>query len=137
MVATRVGMSRNVLARASHQSLQILRWQLCCIGALALVCGLIFGLRAGASILAGGGIGLLWTLYMAATLFKHARSHGASLSAVSVFGGWMLKVALTLCLLVIAFRSKVLIPPAVLAGLFGAMVAYWGWLAFRGAADGK
>jgi F0F1-type ATP synthase assembly protein I len=134
-------MSRNVLARATRQSLQILRWQLGWIAALALVCGVVFGVRTGISVLAGGGIGLLWTVYMAATLLRHSANHGASLGVLSVLGGWVIKVALTLCLLVIAFRSKVLIPPAVLAGLFGAMVAYWGWLTFRvnhaDAADGK
>ncbi len=134
-------MSSNVLARATRQSLHILRWQLGWIGALALVCGVVFGLRAGMSILAGGGIGLLWTLYMAATLFKHSLDHGARLGVMSALGGWVIKVVLTSCLLVIAFRSKLLIPPAVLAGLFAAMVAYWGWLTFRvnhaDAADGK
>jgi len=130
-------MSSNVLASAARQSLKILRWQASWMGALALVCGLIFGLRTGASVLVGAGIGLLWTAYMAATLYRHSLNQGARLGAVSVLGGWMIKVALTLCLLVIAFRSRVLIPPAVLGGLFGAMVAYWGWLTFRGTADGK
>ncbi len=101
------------------------------------MCGVIFAPRAGASVLVGGGIGLLWTLYMAATLFRHSLNHGARLGPLSLMGGWVIKVALTLGLLVMALRSKVLIPPAVLAGLFGAMLAYWGWLTFRGAADGK
>lgn len=130
-------MSSNAVAQAASQSLRILRWQASWIGALALVCGLMFGVRAGVSVLVGGGIGLLWTVYMAATLFRHSASHGTRLSFLGFLGGWVIKVALNLCLLVIAFRSKVLIPPAVLAGLFGAMVAYWGWLTFRGAADGK
>jgi len=130
-------MSSNVLADVARQSLRILRWQVSWIGALGLACGVFFGLRVGASVVVGGGIGLLWTVYMAATLFRHSRDHGARLGVMGLLGAWMIKVTLTLSLLVIAFRSKVLIPPAVLAGLFGAMVAYWGWLAFRGAADGK
>jgi F0F1-type ATP synthase assembly protein I len=130
-------MSSNALASAARQSLQILRWQVGWLGALALVCGVIFGPRAGASVLVGGGIGLLWTVYMAATLFRHSLSRGASVGVLSLLGGWLIKVALTMCLLVIALRSRLLIPPAVLTGLFGAMVAYWGWLTFRSAADGK
>jgi F0F1-type ATP synthase assembly protein I len=130
-------MSSNALAEAARQSLRILRWQASWIAALALAGGAIFGLRTAASIAAGGGIGLLWTAYMAAVLFRHSLNHGVRMGVVSVLGSWVIKVVATLSLLVLAFRSKVLIPPAVLAGLFGAMVAYWGWLAFRGAADGK
>jgi F0F1-type ATP synthase assembly protein I len=130
-------MSSNVLADAARQSLRILRWQASWIGALAVGCGLLFGLRAGGSVLVGGGIGVLWTVYMAVTLFRHSRNYGIPLSTVSLLGGWLIKVALNLCLLVIALRSKALIPPAVLGGLFGAMVAYWGWMTFRGTADGK
>ena len=130
-------MSNNVLARAARQSLQILRWQLAWVVALALACGLIFGVRTGVSVLAGGVIGLLWTVYMAFTMFKHSLNQGARLSMVSFLGGWIMKLGLTFGLLIIAFRSRVFIPPALLSGLFGAMVAYWGWLTFRGAADGK
>lgn len=124
-------MSRNVLARASRQSVQILRWQLAWIGALALLCGVVFGLRAGASVLIGGGIGLVWTAYMAVTMFKHSLDHGARLSVLSFVGGWVLKIALTMCLLVIAFRSKALLPPAILGGLFWSMVAFWYSVSFR------
>jgi F0F1-type ATP synthase assembly protein I len=130
-------MSNNVLASAARQSLKILRWQASWMGALALVCGVIFGLRAGASVLVGGGIGLLWTVYMAVTLFRHSLDHGVRLGALSALGGWVIKLVLTFSLLFIALRSKMLIAPAVLAGLFGAMVAYWGWLTFRSAADGE
>jgi F0F1-type ATP synthase assembly protein I len=134
-------MSRNVLARASRQSVQILLWQLAWIGALALVCGVVFGVRAAASVLAGGGIGLLWTVYMAVVMFKHSLDHGARLSPLSFLGGWLIKVALTVSLLVIVFRSRALVPPAVLGGLFWSMVAFWYSVAFRvkyaDSADGK
>jgi len=134
-------MSRSVLARASRQSVQILCWQLAWIGALALVCGVGFGLRVSASVLAGGGIGLVWTVYMAVMMFKHSIDHGARLSALSFVGGWVIKVALTVSLLVIAFRSRALIPLAVLGGLFWSMVAFWYSVTFRvkyaDSADGK
>jgi F0F1-type ATP synthase assembly protein I len=134
-------MSRNVLARASRQSVQILCWQLAWIGALALVCGVVFGLRVGASVLAGGGIGVLWTVYMAVAMFKHSLDHGARLSVLSFVGGWVIKVVLTVSLLIIAFRTKALLPPVVLGGLFWSMVAFWYSVSFRvkyaDSSDGK
>lgn len=123
-------MSRNVLAVAARQALKILRWQLGWVAALAVASGVLCGARAGWSTLAGGMIGLIWTAYMAFTLFKHSRNHGVRLSALSFFAAWMIKVALTVSLLIIAFRSGAVEPLALLAGLFGAMVAYWAWLAF-------
>jgi F0F1-type ATP synthase assembly protein I len=134
--------SSNVLAVAARQSLQILRWQLGWIAALALVCAFGFGARAGWSVLTGGGIGLIWTFYMAVTLYKHSVDYGARMSALSFMAGWMIKVALTVALLIVAFRSGMFTPVALLGGLFGAMVSYWAWLTFRakknaGSADGK
>ena len=67
---------------------------------------------------------------MAFAQLRHSLNHGVRLSAISFFAGWMIKVALTVSLLVIAFRSGAVAPLAVLAGLFGAMLAYWSWLAF-------
>lgn len=122
--------SRNVLADAARQSLRILRWQLGWVVAAALVSGISLSARTGWSVLAGGAIGLVWTVYMALTLFKHSLSHGAYMSPVSLVSAWIIKAALTISLLVIAFRSKLFVPPAVLGGLFCAMVAYWAWVAF-------
>ena len=48
---------------------------------------------------------------------------------------------LAVSLLVIVLRSRMFAPLAVLAGLFGAMVAYWAWFVFgkkyANDADGK
>lgn len=123
-------MSRNVLADAARQSLRILRWQLGWVVAAALVGGLALDARVGWSVLTGGAIGSVWTVYMALTLFKHSLSHGARMSVASFVLAWIIKVALTISLLVMAFRSKLFVPVALLAGLFCAMVAYWGWTAF-------
>ena len=135
-------MSSNALAVAARQSLQILRWQLGWIAALALIVAVCFDARAGWSALTGGGIGLIWTFYMAVTLYKHSVDYGARMSVLSFMGGWLIKVALTIALLIGAFRSGAFTPVALLGGLFGAMVSYWAWLTFRakndaGSADGK
>ena len=124
-------LSVNSLAVAARQALRILRWQAGWIVALAIVLAIVWGGSAGWSALAGGSIGMVWTVYMAFALFKHSVNHGVRLSAMTFFAGWMLKVVLTISLLVIAFRAPGVVPLALLAGLFGTMVAYWAWLTFR------
>jgi F0F1-type ATP synthase assembly protein I len=75
------------------------------------------------------------------TLFKHSATHGARMSAASFLFAWVVKAVLTIALLAIAFRSRAFAPLGLLGGLFGALVAYWGWLVFRvkhaDSADGK
>jgi F0F1-type ATP synthase assembly protein I len=124
-------MSGNALANAARQSAKILAWQLVWIVTGAVACAAVFDLRSAWSVLAGGGIGLIWTAYMAVTLYKHSLSHGMRLSAASFLLAWLIKLALTISLLVIALRSPALRPLGVLGGLFGAMVAYWASLALR------
>jgi F0F1-type ATP synthase assembly protein I len=122
--------SSNSLGRTAGQSLKILWWQLAWIAATALAGGVIYGARAGWSVLAGGGIASVWTAYMAFTLYRHSLNRGASLSALTFVTAWLLKMAITIGLLVMAFRSGVLAPLGLIAGLFVALLAYWVWLAF-------
>ena len=134
-------MSTNVLAAAARQSWRILLWQALWIGALAAIFAVTLGARPALSALAGGGIGLVWTVYMALVLFKHSLTHGVRMSALSFFAGWLFKVVVTVSLLVAALRSRVFEPLPLLGGLFGAMVAYWAWFVFgkkyASDADGK
>jgi F0F1-type ATP synthase assembly protein I len=123
-------MSANPLAVAARRSLLLFVWQMACVAVFATVGAIVVGVRVGGSILAGGGIGLAWTAYMAFTLYRHSLDYGARLSAASIFKGWLIKIVMTIGLLVVAFRSGRLAPPAVLGGLFVAMVAYWVWFAF-------
>ncbi len=123
-------MSKNVLAEAARQSLRILCWQLGCIAAISLMIAALFGARAGWSAAAGGSIGAVWTVYMAATLFRHSLNHGRQMGALTFVTGWLVKVGVTLALLVAAFRSNLFAPLPLLCGLFGAMLAYWARLAF-------
>ena len=136
-----LSVSTNALAAAARQSLRILVWQALWIGVLATIFAVTLGARVALSALVGGGIGLVWTLYMALVLFKHSLTHGVRMSAVSFFAGWLFKIVMTVSLLVVALRSKALTPLPVLAGLFGSMVAYWAWFVFgkkyASDADGK
>ena len=122
-------MSSNALAAAARQSLRILLWQALWIGVLAAIFAVTLGTRAALSALAGGGIGLVWTVYMALVLFKHSLTHGMRLSAVSFFAGWLFKIVVTLGLLLVVLRSRCRATGG--AGrLFGSMVAYWAWFVF-------
>ncbi len=123
-------MSANVLAAAARQSMRILLWQALWIGALATIFAVTLGQQAAVSALVGGGIGLVWTVYMTVVLYKHSLTQGVRLSAISFFAGWLFKVVVTVCLLVIVLRSRMFAPLAVLLGLFGAMVSYWAWFVF-------
>ena len=123
-------MSTNVLAATARQSLRILVWQALWIGVLATIFAVTLGTQWAVSALVGGGIGLVWTVYMALVLFKHSLTHGTRMSAMSFLAGWLFKVVVTISLLVIVMRSRMFTPPAVLAGLFGSMVAYWAWFVF-------
>jgi F0F1-type ATP synthase assembly protein I len=140
-VAFLLSVSTNVLAAAARQSWRILLWQALWIGALATTFALTLGTHAAVSVLAGGAIGTVWTVYMALVLFKHSLTHGVRLSALSFFAGWLFKVVVTVSLLVIALRSRVFAPLWLLTGLFAAMVAYWAWFVFgkkyASDADGK
>jgi F0F1-type ATP synthase assembly protein I len=129
-VAFLLSVSTNVLAAAARQSVRILLWQALWCGALATIFAVTLGTKAALSALVGGGIGLVWTVYMALVLFKHSLTHGMRMSAMTFVVGWLFKLVVTISLLVIVLRSRMFAPPAVLAGLFGSMVAYWAWFVF-------
>lgn len=92
----------------------------------------LFDARVALAVLVGGAIGSIWTIYMALTLFKHGLTFGVQMSAASFLLAWVIKLGLTIGLLVIAFRSRLFAPLGLLTGLFGALLAYWAWLVWRG-----
>jgi F0F1-type ATP synthase assembly protein I len=133
--------SRNVLADTAREALRILAWQMGWIVAVAFVGAVAWSWQVALAIMVGGGIGSIWTIYMALTLFKHSVFHGARMSSASFLVAWLVKLGLTIGLLVIAFRSRLFAPLGILGGLGVALVAYWVWLTFRvnhaDRADGK
>lgn len=122
-------MSANPFAVAARQSLYLVIWQSAWVAVVAAVGTIVWGGRVGGSLLAGGCVGLVWTVYMAFTLYRHSLDYGARVSAASLLKGWLLKIAITLGLMVVAFRSERLAPLALLAGLMLAMLAYGLWFA--------
>jgi len=122
-------MSANPLLVAARQSLYLLGWQASWVVIVAVIGALLDGRIASVSLLVGGSIGLLWTVYMTLTFFRHGLTQGRHMTAATLFGAWAVKLMLTIGLLVIAFRSPSLAGLWVLGGLVGALVAYW-WLWF-------
>lgn len=93
--------------------------------AVAIVCLLGWGVRAGASALLGAGIGVAATSLMAFALLRHDENSAAMNVALSFFVGWTVKVGFTVALLVIAFRSQKVDAVPLLAAYFATFVGYW------------
>jgi len=128
-------LNASFLAAAAREALRILLWQTGWIVAAAVASGAWWGARSGWSVLVGGAVGVVWTVYMALTLLRHSwvakvSSNAAGTGANGFLVAWVIKVLLTISLLIIAFRSKAFVAPALLGGLCMALAAYWIWLVF-------
>ena len=93
--------------------------------AVAVVCAIGWGAAAAKSAAWGGGIGMAAAALMALAVFRHGEAAGALRAAGSFYLGQALKVALTLTLLVMAFRSPGVVPAALLAGYAASFAGYW------------
>ncbi len=84
-----------------------------------------WGLKAAFSALCGGLIGLAATSFMAIALFRYPEGASAPRVALGFYLGQFLKVALSIALLITAFRTKGVVPLAVLAGYAATFAGYW------------
>ena len=113
-----------MLSSTVRQGVRILGWQL---AGMILLTGLtwMYDGRIARSLLAGSGIGLLATSYLVFVLIKHDMQPARPASVLSFFANWFVKTLLVLGLLMIAMRSKSLLPAAILLGLALSLVMYW------------
>jgi F0F1-type ATP synthase assembly protein I len=117
--------SASPITVARRQVVRAIVWQAATTGVLAMASALGFSGRAGLAVLVGGGIAMLGTAYLALALSRQ-RLGGAPGGLIwDVFLSWAIKLVLVLSLLTIAFRSKQLPPSFLMAGLCGALLAYW------------
>ena len=100
-------------------------WQAAMTGVLAVATAIASSGRAGAAVLVGGGISMLGSAYLGIALFKVRPGVEPGKMIWDVFLSWAVKLALVMSLLLIAFKSRQLPPPFLMAGLCGALVAYW------------
>lgn len=92
---------------------------------LAAIVALFWGASAGRSALLGGAVGAAATLFFVVALFRNADGTAAGRVVWGFLLGQGLKVALTVALLVVAFRSRAVVPPALLVGYAATYGAYW------------
>lgn len=123
-----------MLSSSARQGVRILVWQLVGMILFTAVAGAIFGARAGLSVLVGSGIGLLASAYLVFVLIKHGLQPARPATVLSLFGNWLIKTLLVLGLLMIALRSRALLPPALLLGLAANLLVYWLVVMGRGSA---
>jgi F0F1-type ATP synthase assembly protein I len=114
-----------MLSLVARQAVRILGWQLAGLIVLSLTAALCWDGRVARSVGVGGGIGLVATSYLAFVLIKHALRPARPATVLSLFGNWFVKTGLVVGLLAVALRSSALVPPAVLFGLAGSLLAYW------------
>lgn len=87
-----------------------------------------WGGTAGLGALLGAGIGVLANVYLAVALLGKPL---ARRKAGNVLISWFVKVMLTLSLLLLVMRMKIVPPPAIIAGLVSAIVGHWVAVSFR------
>ena len=127
-------MSNLDVQNGRRQALAVVVSQALVGAAVAAVCLLGWGTKAGASALLGAGIGVAATSLMAFALLRHGENANAMRVAMSFFMGWMVKVGFTVALLVMAFRSQKVEAVPLLAAYFATFIGYWlgaaraGWL---------
>ena len=92
---------------------------------VAAACLAVWGSRAGASALLGAAIGIVATSLMAFAMLRHADGASVQRVAWSFFSGWVVKVAFTVALLVVAFRSPKVHAAALLAAYVATFLGYW------------
>lgn len=92
---------------------------------MACAIAVIWGVPAGGSALLGGCVGAAATLVFVIALFRLPEGAAQGRVVVSFFVGQGLKVALTVALLAVAFRSRRVVPLALLGGYAATYAAYW------------
>jgi F0F1-type ATP synthase assembly protein I len=118
-------LSNSELRQGRRQALAVVLAQGLLGAIVAIACLAVWGSRAGASALLGAAIGMTATSLMAFAMLRHGGSGSAQRVARSFFSGWLVKVAFTLALLVIAFRSPGVDAAALLAAYVATFFGYW------------
>jgi hypothetical protein len=108
-----------------QQALRILMWQSGWMVLAAVISGLLISQRWGWSVLVGAGIGVVATAYLAFVMVKHVLNVTKPATLFTVLITWLIKVMLVVGLLLIALRSPVLAPLAVILGLGSSLAVYW------------
>jgi len=115
----------STMFKPVQQASRILIWQFGWVVVSALAFGLLINRQWGWSVLTGAGIGLVATSYVVLVMVKHVLNVTKPATLFTVLITWLIKVMLVVGLLLIALRSPLLTPLAVILGLVGSLMAYW------------
>ena len=118
-------LSKLEIQQGRRQALAVVLGQGLLGAIVAIACLAVWGPRAGASALLGAGIGIAATSLMAFAMLRHGEGADAQRVAWSFFSGWLVKVAFTLVLLVVAFRSPRVDAVPLLAAYIVTFFGYW------------
>jgi ATP synthase protein I len=106
-------------------ALRVLVAQVAITVAVAALAAVGWGAAAARSALWGGGIGVAGAALMVLALFRHTEGAGATRIALGFYLGQLLKVALSVALLLLAFRQPGVVPLALLAGFVASFAGYF------------
>jgi F0F1-type ATP synthase assembly protein I len=118
-------LSSTEIQRSRRQALVVVLGQGLLGAIVAIACLAVWGPRAGVSALLGAGIGIAATSLMAFAMLRHGEGANPQRVAWSFFSGWVVKVAFTVALLVVAFRSPKVHAAALLAAYVATFFGYW------------
>jgi F0F1-type ATP synthase assembly protein I len=118
-------LSNSDIQRGRRQAVAVVLGQGLVGAIVAIACLAVWGSRAGASALLGAGIGIAATSLMAFAMLRHGEGADPQRVAWSFFSGWVVKIAFTLALLVLAFRSRRVDAAPLLAGYVATFFGYW------------
>jgi len=125
-------LSNSELQQGRRQAVAVVIAQGLLGAIVAIACLAAWGSRSGASALLGAAIGIAATSLMAFAMLRHGESASAQRVAWSFFSGWLVKIAFTLALLVVAFRSPRVDAAPLLAAYVATFFGYWFGAARRG-----
>jgi len=117
-------LSNADIQQGRRQALAVVLGQAMLGAIVAIACLAVWGSRAGASALFGAGIGIAATTLMALAMLRHGDGVGAERAVLSFVIGWLVKVAFTLVMLVVACRSPGVEAAPLLAAYVATFVGY-------------
>ncbi|MFO1427119.1 MAG: ATP synthase subunit I [Steroidobacteraceae bacterium] len=107
----------------SRLALRILLWQTAVTLALAALAAPLWGLRVGASALAGGAIGVVANLYMTFAALRPVGS--AALALGRMYVGQLVKVLLTVAMFYALARGGWVSWPIAIGAYIATLVVFW------------
>ena len=110
---------------ARRGALRVVYLQVAAAAIVAIVVALLFDARTAWSAAVGGLIGVLASLVMVASIFRHGPDADPKRVLSSIYRGEFYKFSVTIVLLALALVALDVSAPALLAGYIATFIAYW------------